>query len=51
MNPFQTLAYIQEMYKTYVYTFQKIKNPVIRDSVGEKIARVLRVMTPEIGDN
>jgi uncharacterized protein YbaR (Trm112 family) len=31
MNPFETLSHIQDMYRTYVHTFQKIKNPVIKD--------------------
>jgi superfamily II DNA or RNA helicase/uncharacterized CHY-type Zn-finger protein len=39
MNPFQTLEYVQQTYKTYVYTFQKIKNPVIREWVEKKIAQ------------
>jgi ATP-dependent helicase YprA (DUF1998 family) len=39
MNPFETLSYVQDMYKTYVYTFQKIKNPVIKDWILNRIAK------------
>ena len=39
MNPFETLGHVRETYKNYVYTFHKIKNPVIRDWVGDKIAQ------------
>ena len=38
MNPFETLSYVQDMYKTYVYTFQKFKNPVIKEWVLNRIA-------------
>ena len=38
MNPFETLAYVQDSYRTYVYTFQKIKSPIIEKWVQEKIA-------------
>ncbi|HEU18462.1 MAG TPA: DEAD/DEAH box helicase [Deltaproteobacteria bacterium] len=37
MNPFETLQYMQEQYKTYVYTFQKIKNPHIRRWIFDRI--------------
>lgn len=37
MNTFETLKYVQDAYRTYVYTFQKFKNPTIRDWVNEKI--------------
>ena len=38
MNPFETLNHVQEIYKTYVYTFQKIRNSAIQKWVQEKIA-------------
>ncbi|MCJ7635657.1 DEAD/DEAH box helicase, partial [Candidatus Bathyarchaeota archaeon] len=38
MNPFETLASVQETYRKYVYTFQNIKNPVIQKWLEEKIA-------------
>jgi ATP-dependent helicase YprA (DUF1998 family)/ribosomal protein L37AE/L43A len=38
MNPFETLSYVQDTYKTYVYTFQKIRSPVIQKWVQDKIA-------------
>jgi superfamily II DNA/RNA helicase/ribosomal protein L37AE/L43A len=31
VNPFEILEYSKDKYNTYVYTFQKIKNPVIKD--------------------
>jgi superfamily II DNA or RNA helicase/rRNA maturation protein Nop10 len=31
MNPFEVLEYAKDRYRSYVYTFQKIKNPVIQD--------------------
>ncbi len=37
MNPFETLAYVQDTYRTYVYTFQKIKSSAIQKWVQEKI--------------
>ena len=37
MNPFETLRYVQEQYKTYVYTFQKIKNPHIQRWIFDRI--------------
>lgn len=37
MNTFETLKYVQDAYRTYVYTFQKFKNPMIREWVNEKI--------------
>jgi superfamily II DNA or RNA helicase/ribosomal protein L37AE/L43A len=37
MNPFETLRYVQDQYKTYVYTFQKIKNPHIRKWIFDRI--------------
>jgi replicative superfamily II helicase len=37
MNPFETLNYIQQMYKTYVHSFQKIKNPAIKDWMQNKM--------------
>src|SRR5439155_11376672 len=33
------LEHIQSTYRTYVYTFQKIKNPVIRDWIGTRISQ------------
>ena len=38
VDPFEALDNVQDAYKTYVFTFQKIKNPVIREWVNEKIA-------------
>ena len=38
MNPFETLSYIQDAYRTYVYTFQKIRTPAIEKWVQDKIA-------------
>ena len=38
MNPFETLSHIQDMYRTYVHTFQKIKNPAIKDWMLKRIA-------------
>ena len=38
MNPFETLSYVQNTYRTYVYTFQKIRSPEIEKWVQEKIA-------------
>lgn len=37
MNPFDILAQVQEQYRTYVQTFQRFQNPVIRDWVMERI--------------
>ena len=37
MNPFETLEYVREMYKRYVFTFQRIENPIIRDWVLDRI--------------
>jgi len=37
MNPFETLRYVQDQYKTYVYTFQKIKNPHIQRWIFDRI--------------
>lgn len=39
MNPFAALESVQGLYKDYVYTFQKFKNPVIQDWVSERISR------------
>ena len=36
MNPFEILEYTKDQYNTYVYTFQKIKNPVIKDWIETK---------------
>ena len=38
MDPFDSLNKVQDEYKSYVFTFQKIKNPVIREWISEKIA-------------
>ncbi|MCJ7430178.1 DEAD/DEAH box helicase [Candidatus Bathyarchaeota archaeon] len=38
MNPFEALAHVQESYKTYVNTFQRIRNPIIQEWIQEKIA-------------
>ena len=38
MNPFQSLSNIQNIYKSYVYTFQKVKNPVIKGWINEKLS-------------
>ena len=38
MNPFETLSYVQDSYRTYVYTFQKIRSSTIEQWVQEKIA-------------
>lgn len=38
MNPFAALEDVQGLYKDYVYTFQKFKNPVIQDWVSGRIA-------------
>ncbi len=37
MNPFEALEYVQDIYKTYVFTFQKFKNPTIQNWVHDKI--------------
>jgi ribosomal protein L37AE/L43A len=39
LNPFKALESVQDLYKDYVYTFQKFKNPVIQDWVSERIAQ------------
>jgi len=39
MNPFQVLKNVQNAYKIYVSTFQKFKNPVIRDWVTKNLDR------------
>lgn len=38
MNPFETLAHVQDSYRTYVYTFQRIRNHVIQEWIQDKIA-------------
>lgn len=37
MNPFEALGYVQDIYKTYVFTFQKFKNPTIQNWVHDRI--------------
>lgn len=37
MNPFEALEYVQDIYKTYVFTFQKFKNPTIQNWVHDRI--------------
>jgi len=37
MKPFSVLENAKESYKTYVYTFQKFKNPAIKDWVQNRI--------------
>jgi len=37
MNPFKSLEKIQEEYKRYVFSFQKFKNPAIKDWVEERV--------------
>lgn len=37
MNPFEALKYVQDIYKTYVFTFQKFKNPTIQNWVHDRI--------------
>ena len=37
MNPFKTLENVQEDYKRYVFSFQRFKNPTIREWVNDKI--------------
>ncbi|MBA3045306.1 MAG: DEAD/DEAH box helicase [Euryarchaeota archaeon] len=37
MNPFEALENIQEEYKRYVFSFQKFKNPTIKDWVEERV--------------
>ena len=37
MNPFSVLHDVQSAYLTYVHTFQKFKNPAIRDWVAERV--------------
>jgi hypothetical protein len=39
VNPFKALESVQDLYKDYVYTFQKFKNPVIQDWVSQRIAQ------------
>jgi len=39
MNSFQILEHVQGIYKTYVYAFQKIRDPVIREWVVESVAQ------------
>jgi len=38
MNLFETLEHVQETYRTYVYTFQNIRNPLIQGWLQHKIA-------------
>jgi ATP-dependent helicase YprA (DUF1998 family) len=38
LNPFEILEYAKDSYKTYVYTFQKIKNPVIKEWIATRMA-------------
>jgi len=38
LNPFETLANVQDSYETYVNTFQRIKNPIIQEWIQNKIA-------------
>lgn len=38
MNPFETIEYVQNTYRTYVYTFQKIRSTTIEKWVQDKIA-------------
>ncbi len=37
MNPFKALENIQEDYKRYVFSFQRFKNPAIREWVEERV--------------
>jgi superfamily II DNA/RNA helicase/ribosomal protein L37AE/L43A len=37
MNPFEALENIQEEYKSYVFSFQRFKNPIIENWVNEKV--------------
>jgi len=39
VNPFEALRNVQSAYKDYVFTFQKIRNPVIREWIHEKIEK------------
>jgi len=39
MDPFEALDQIREAYRKYVETFQRFKNPMIQDWVGEKLAK------------
>ena len=38
MNPFETLTHVQDSYKNYVYTFQKIRDHAIEKWVQDKIS-------------
>lgn len=38
MNPFTSLKNIQDTYKSYVYTFQKFRNPMIQEWIGDKLS-------------
>ncbi|OPY50649.1 MAG: ski2-like helicase [Methanosaeta sp. PtaU1.Bin060] len=39
LDPFEALDSIRDAYRKYVETFQRFKNPMIQDWVGEKLAR------------
>ena len=39
LDPFEALDNIRDAYRMYVETFQRFKNPMIKDWVGEKLAK------------
>jgi len=39
LDPFEALDQVRDAYRKYVETFQRFKNPMIQDWVGEKLAR------------
>jgi ATP-dependent helicase YprA (DUF1998 family) len=39
LDPFEALDQIRDSYRKYVETFQRFKNPMIQDWVGEKLAK------------
>ena len=49
MNPFSVMARVQDAYTRYVQSFQKFKNPVIRDWVAAREEAEIEP-EPEQGD-